>query len=114
MPLFYRLTHSQQPTVDDFKSQAELATQGRPKLVSELDWSGVSLRPTLADAGEFYERLKPELKDKLGHFITELDLPDNANVKQTGEDPNHYSVWAPAQDLLGWSTKTEPAVPLQT
>jgi hypothetical protein len=112
VPLFYRFTHSQNPTVDDFKSHAELSPKGRPKLVSERDWAGVTVQRTLESARAFYDRQTAERKDKLGHFITAVDLPGHLEVKQEGSDPNHYEVWAPAEELLGYSTVTEPAVPL--
>lgn len=112
VPLFYRLTHSDHPVVDDFKSHAELlGMQKRPKSVSQREWEGVSVRPSLDNARMFYSGLTDQLKAKLGHFVTELNVPDGLEVVQTGPDPNHYSIWAPAVELHGYITTTVPAVP---
>lgn len=110
MALFYRFTHSDPPTVDDFRSQAELG-RGKPKDVSQHEWEGVSLRVSLQDARDFYARRTDAVKARLGPFITEVDLPNTVDVQQTSSDPGHYSAWASANELHGYMTQnTVPAV----
>ena len=42
----------------------------------------------------------------LGAYLAQVDIPLDAAVRieQTGENPSHFTVWAPADQLLGWVT----------
>ena len=42
----------------------------------------------------------------LGDYLAELHIPAGADVRieQTGDNRSHFTVWAPADVLLGWVT----------
>jgi len=47
---------------------------------------------------------------QLETHLAEVTIPAEATVRieQTGRDPDHYTVWADAADLLGWVVSVAP------
>ena len=64
-------------------------------------WAGISMFDTLEAAAA-----KGRESPMLGDHIAEVHIPPDSDVRieQTGENPSHFTVWAPADRLLGWVT----------
>ena len=105
--VFYRIVQTDPPTLRDFMSYETLGVKPRrPLSRAERDrWRGVSHYATFT-AAEAAARTLPHL----GRFIATVHIPADGSVRlqQTGRDPDHFTVWAGADALLGWVMSVRP------
>jgi hypothetical protein len=111
VPRFFRLVPHDPPIVDDFRSHAELG-KGRPRTVSQQDWEGVSVLDTLHAAADLRESVLSETGRDLGQYVAELDVPQDLKTRQQGPNPNHYLIWAAADQLFGYVVGPVTVLPL--
>jgi hypothetical protein len=97
---FYRITKNNPPTIDDFKSRAELGDPKPPSL-PQRRWEGVSMSIDL-------ERLTRLARDtpRLGGFVAVVELPDSVEKERIGS-PGHYEVYGSAVDLHSYVVQTQ-------
>jgi hypothetical protein len=81
----HRITRNNPPTVDDFKSRAELG-HPKPPGLPQRRWDGVSMW----DDVERIRRMALRTP-RLGAFIAELNVPDRAQREQEGPS-GHFEV----------------------
>jgi hypothetical protein len=98
---FYRITKSNPPTVEDFKSHAELGLSKPPDL-PQRRWEGVSMWNDIERATALALR-----RPKLGTFIAEVELPDSVERAPEGS-PGHFEVYGSAIDLHSRVVQTQP------
>jgi hypothetical protein len=97
---FYRISHHNPPTEDDFKSQQALGLP-RPEGVEKRAWAGTSMHDNLAGSRKLARR-RIERGRPLGHYIAAVELPDAVERMLTNTRDGHHNVWAPAAELLGF------------
>lgn len=99
MPTFFRIVKTDPPTVQDFLSLKDLGRPMRRGTSPERQrWAaGVSVFATTDAALRTAEQYP-----QLGDFLAMLETPDDGRIpyEQTGEDADHYTLWANAIDLL--------------
>jgi hypothetical protein len=98
---FYRIVTAMDPPRDDFASYGELGVKPkRPLSPREEDrWWGLSVFSTEEAATQ-----RSDDSPWLGRHIATIEIPLNAQVRiqQTGRNPYHFTIWAPAEHLLRW------------
>jgi hypothetical protein len=98
---FYRILGSRRAGLEAFKSNAELGIEPRrPLSRREMDrWHGVSHVAAPQSA-----RRRMQVSPWLGTHVAVIDIPSDARVRieQTGSDPDRFTIWAAADDLLSW------------
>lgn len=103
----YRLVQSDPPTRRDFLSHADLDMIPRRPLTARQaeQWRGISMFGTRETAAR-----RARLSPQLGAHVAELSIPSDspAHVEQTGRDADHYTVWAPPEDLASWLVSVTP------
>jgi hypothetical protein len=96
---FYRIVRTDPPTLRDFQSNAEIGKEPRRPLTRREQslWRGLSVYGSLEAA--LASRAK---YPRLGGFIARIRVAPDVmiRVEQTGRDPEHYTIWAPALLLL--------------
>lgn len=98
MPIFYRVVKTDPPTERDFLSAKAL---GRPLRRDTPEnrriWDGLSVLAT-TDAA----RARVTQFPQMGMFIAVVDIPDDRSIpwEQTTPDPDHYTIWGSAANLL--------------
>jgi hypothetical protein len=97
MPIFYRVTMTDPPTVADFRSDKE---RGRPAPRTPellLLWDGLSVMDSEAGAREIARRFPAN-----GSFIAALDISDDGAIRymRTLRRPGHYTLWGDANAIL--------------
>lgn len=53
-------------------------------------------------------------KRNLGDYVTALALPDSVKCEQRGDDPRHYEIWAPAEEIWGYRGETRAITDIQS
>jgi hypothetical protein len=103
----YRVVTSKQPTLEDFASNAALdrAPQQPLGYRQQRLWEGLSVFDTL-DAARALAMDSP----RKGGFVAVLALPDGIQLKQSGRNPHHYTLWLPAETL---HAAVETVLPVQ-
>lgn len=95
--LFYRIVHSDQPTLDDFKSAKALGIpMARPDPEIELIYDGVSVYATETQA-----RNQARAKPFLGAYIAELAISegDPITFRRSGTGRGHHTLWGDPADI---------------
>ena len=99
----FRILAGPSPVLRDFMSHQSKGLVPRRRLsrVGRDRWAGVSMFDTIEAAAS-----KVRDSPMLGDYVAELEIPADAGVRieQTGENRAHYTVWGPADALLGWVT----------
>ncbi|MFN8633086.1 MAG: hypothetical protein U0893_04465 [Chloroflexota bacterium] len=98
---YYRIVQHGIVRRRDFASYGELGVQPkRPLSPREQDrWWGISVF-----SSEEFAIQRSDDSPFLGRYLAVLEIPHNATprIEQTGRHPGHYTIWARAEDLLGW------------
>jgi hypothetical protein len=87
----YRVVHHDPPTEEDFKSHIALGKVKPPTNREKLHmFQGISVQGTL-DGARSLQKAFP----KLGQFIAELSIPDEAplSLEPELEGPGHYNIY---------------------
>ena len=98
MAIFYRVVKTDPPTVRDFLSAKAL---GRPLRRDTPEnrriWDGISVLAT-ADAA----RARVAQFPQMGTLIAVMNTSEDGSIpcEQTTPDPDHYTIWGSAADLL--------------
>jgi len=98
VPTFYRIVKSDPPNVQDFTSNK---AQGKAPRGIERDepsiWAGLSMYDRENEARGQARRIP-----KLGSFLARLEITesDSIQVRQTGGNPAHHTIWGDPQQLL--------------
>ena len=99
MPIrFYRVVHSNPPTLIDFTSQkAKGVPMARPDPEIALLWDGVSVNATETQA-----RTRAQTLPYLGTHVAELAIAegDPITVRRTGSSRGHHTLWGDPAELL--------------
>ena len=98
MPIFYRVTKTDPPTVEDFLSLKSLGRRLRTDTPENRRFfEGVSVWRTI-DAARFAVGRFP----RMGKFIAALHVPEDGSIpyEQTTDDLDHFTLWGDAADLL--------------
>ena len=98
---FYRMLEKRLAELDNFMSNAELGIEPkRPLSPREMDrWRGISVMATPQSA-----RRRMRVSPWLGAYVAVIEIPSDGRVRveQTTRDPDHFTIWADAHDLLSW------------
>ncbi len=104
--IFYRITRTDTPTVNDMRSHVELGIPlRRDDPESRRRASGISLFDSLEQA-----RRQARGKPWLGNaFIAELEIPqDRFQIEKTG-GRGHYTLWGNPHAILSYVRRIERA-----
>lgn len=109
MRRFFRIVATDQPTADDFSSNYVKRGPVPARLPERLRalWDGVSVHDDLAQS-----RRQLREMPRLGRWIAELAIPDDAPVRSertVPANPGHHTLWADPGVLLGLVVAIHPA-----
>jgi hypothetical protein len=95
--VFYRIIQGPEPTLEDF---IPLKVLGRPLRNPrwKREWeSAISVFDDLD-----YTIGKARQHPKIGTHIAKLEIPDDGSIEvaKTMDDPHHYSIYAPAEQII--------------
>ena len=82
MPTFYRIVHSDPPTVDDFLSDRE-AGEPEPEPPNERLWDGMPVYSRADIARRLVQRVRRKFGAEnmlLGEYLAELQVPDDGSI----------------------------------
>ncbi len=106
-PLLYRVVLTNPPTVDDFKSKAELGLPAPPAGARDVRqlWDGISVFSTEAQARRAARRYP-----LLGSYVARLQIPSAAEIRseRTLASPGHDTLWGDSSVLLAFVTEVVP------